>query len=287
MTIAIGFISKTPKTRMSDEESIIIMSADSQSTYGAVKRKNSNKIREIKFKNGEAIVAQAGSVELGDKAMEIMEELAAKTEINDYQTVADVAAKSLKTVRDYLKDLDKDIVSDWEKYFWESHYLELLTGSYFGETPYLHKIDIKNCIHTRVQSFDAIGVGRDLGYMLLNEFAQLDPDLQFGDLIAANVVDKVIENTNGCGHPIWIGFVHPPAPYEGGKSWSGIYPEFMSEDMAIQMRNQEKNLLEDRREKMIKALENTWGVMTDKEEIEAFRQRFKMPDKTKKRRKVK
>src|SRR5208282_4826644 len=104
VTIAIGLISKTTqfkKTRHSNitnctHNSVIVMASDSQSTYGSAKRVNPNKISEIEFLNGKIMVAQAGSVEFGDKVIEIMEKKAAVTKLEEPETAAKIALESLR-----------------------------------------------------------------------------------------------------------------------------------------------------------------------------------------------
>ncbi len=93
VTIAIGFIGrpkhKHPKLMWGDLP-IIIMASDSQSTHGSVKRVNPNKISVIDFSNGQILVAQARSVVLGDKFIEIMRKKADGKTLDDCETAINI-----------------------------------------------------------------------------------------------------------------------------------------------------------------------------------------------------
>src|SRR5208282_6612597 len=100
------------KTRHSNitnctHNSVIVMASDSQSTYGSAKRVNPNKISEIEFLNGKIMVAQAGSVEFGDKVIEIMEKKAAVTKLEEPETAAKIALESLRELQNHLIDWHK------------------------------------------------------------------------------------------------------------------------------------------------------------------------------------
>jgi len=89
------------------------------------------------------------------------------------------------------------------------HRLNLLVAYYFNEEPHLYKMDIYRGVYTRVASFEAIGGGESLGYYLLKENAKADPDFSQEMPIAISVVEKVIDNIDGCGRPTWVANVYP------------------------------------------------------------------------------
>jgi hypothetical protein len=213
MTIAIGVINqkKTQPTGSSGFRllSSIWMASDSQATYGATKRENPNKINVVDFVNGQILVAQADNVELGDKTIEKLRAKAKQIIMDTPETAINAVRSAMREVRLELLEWNKECVLDYEKFFWSEHRLNLLVGYFFNEKPYLYKMDIYRGLPAAVKSFEAIGGGEILGYFLLKEYAQADPDFEFGMPIAISVVDKVIDNVDGCGKPTWVGNVFP------------------------------------------------------------------------------
>jgi hypothetical protein len=210
VTIAIGLIhrQKTDKLRLG-ELPAIWMASDSQTTYGSTKRENPNKINVIDFANGQILIAQADSVELGDRTIEKLRRRAKDVSMIDFETAVNTVRLALLEVRSELMDWNKGCNIDLEKFFWTEHRLNLLIGYFFKGNPYLYKMDIYRGIPTAVNSFEAIGGGESLGYFLLKENAQANPDFEYGLPIIISVVEKVIDNVDGCGRPTWVGHVFP------------------------------------------------------------------------------
>jgi len=218
VTIAIGLIRRYRKTPPKQSEGFtelpaIWMASDSQATYGSTKRENPNKINSIEFTNGAILVAQADSVEIGDSVIEKLRQKARQTEMDSPESAIKTVRAALLEVRTELLEWNKGCVIDLEKFFWTEHRLNLLVGYYFNQQPYLYKMDIYRGIPTPVNSFEAIGGGESLGYFLLKEYSKSDPDFSNAMPIAISVVDKVIDNVDGVGRPIWVNNVYPiPGP---------------------------------------------------------------------------
>src|SRR2546423_14321180 len=100
VTIAIGLIGKLRR----EGDSIAVLS-DSQTTYGAAKSLDAQKISVIAFPDAQVLVAQAGSSDLADKAIEIMQKRAKDQVLEDYETVAKVAQESVREVRTHLIEI--------------------------------------------------------------------------------------------------------------------------------------------------------------------------------------
>jgi hypothetical protein len=118
----------------------------------------------------------------------------------------------VREVRKHLTDVNQACnFSDdaWRRYFKENNF-ELIVGYFFNRTPYLYTIDIDWCLSTLVRgAYLAIGVGKDLGEFLLGEYWHLDPGFENAWPIAVSVVEKVIDNVNGCDRPTRMGIVYP------------------------------------------------------------------------------
>src|SRR6266496_434482 len=98
VTIAIGLISKTGRFQPG-QVGQIVMASDSQTTYpGNQKRTDAKKINVVEFSNGKILVAQAGSAELADKAIEIMQAKAQGVELQDAETAPKLAQESIREI---------------------------------------------------------------------------------------------------------------------------------------------------------------------------------------------
>jgi len=197
VTIAIGMIRK----------GCVILAADSQTTEDKIKRKDSLKINVIEFANAKALVTYAGSVALGEMAIDILRRKAADTIVDKPETIMVVAQETVREVRLYQVALNKDIVTDWVKFFWENNPLELLVGYYYKDQPHLYVAEIYRATATAIKNHVTIGIGRELGDFLLAEYAGYSPenDGDFGMALAVYVVEKVKDFVNGCGGKTRLG----------------------------------------------------------------------------------
>jgi hypothetical protein len=211
VTIAIGLISK-PK-RAKGYPPTIFFASDSQTTYGSTKSHDAQKINVVNFHDAQMLVAQAGMAELSDKAIEIMRRLAKETPFEDSETGAKIARQAVREIRNHLYELNKGCVSSdegWKRFFLEQNYFQLLIGYHFERVPFMFTVDIDLCMAIPVKApYVAIGGGKNMGEFLLREYAQAIPDFEYGDIIAAAVVEKAIDNVDGCGRPTWMGYSTP------------------------------------------------------------------------------
>jgi hypothetical protein len=206
MTIAIGLISQKL-----GPDPAILMACDSQLTRETTKRLDSRKIRIIEFSNAQVLVAQAGSDALSNKAIDIFAKKAKDRPLLEEETPVKLLEESVREVRKHLIDVNQGCnFSDdgWRRYFKE-HNFELMLGYCFNRIPCLYTIDIDWCLPTAIRtSYVAIGVGRDLGEFLIREYSQSDPEFKYAWVTSVSVVEKVIDNVNGCDRPTWVGIVY-------------------------------------------------------------------------------
>jgi 20S proteasome alpha/beta subunit len=205
----------------------IILASDSQTTYpGGQKRLDSRKMTIVEFANARVLVAQAGSADLADKAVEILQRNAKEIKVANVETVPQTIQAAVREVRNYLMEVNKGCNfsdADWKSFFRDDNAFTLLFGYYFEIKPHLYTVDIDWCLAVPVRtSFKAIGCGATLGEFLLKQYSEAVPDFEHGDVIATSVVEKVIENVEGCGRPSWVGIIeHVPdskaAGYPGYK----------------------------------------------------------------------
>lgn len=211
VTIAIGLISKSKNSRFSRGQ--IVLASDSQTTFGATKSLDAKKISIVQFANNSILVAQAGAVDLADRVIEIMREKAKSVPMETSETAARIAQESIREVRNHLTELNKGCnFSDdaWKRFFRDENAFALLLGYYLNGKPYLFTIDIDWCLPIPIKnSYKAIGCGADLGEFLLREHWQADPDFAYSEVIATSVIEKVVDNMDGCGRPTWVAITNP------------------------------------------------------------------------------
>lgn len=202
------------------------MASDSQTTYpGGQKRLDARKITVVKFANANILVAQADSADLADKAIENLQRIAKDIKVEDAEAIPKAVQSAVREVRNYLVDLNKGCsFSDdaWKRFFRDDNAFTLLFGYYFQGNPYLYTIDIDWCLPIPVKNkFKAVGRGAALGEFLLKEFGESSPDFEFGEIISTAVVEKVIENVEGCGRPSWFGIVEHVSDSKAGSDFEG------------------------------------------------------------------
>jgi hypothetical protein len=188
VTIAIGLISK--KVTLRDTERIVL-ACESETTFEVAKNQDAKKLNVIEFENGKALAVYSRSIKMGDAVIETMQRRAKDKRIENADTVVNVAKDSMREVRTYLQEINKNVLIDWHRYFWDDYPLELLVAYFFDGNPYLYALHIDTVIPSRVKgNFIGIGIGKDLAEFLLREYSLADPDFEFGDLIATAVIEK-------------------------------------------------------------------------------------------------
>jgi hypothetical protein len=157
------------------------------------------------------LVAQAGSAGLGDKAVEIMRRKSKGRNVENDQTVPDIAADALKEIRNHLKAVNQGIISSddgWKRFFLEDNYVELMVGYFYNKIPYLFTIDIDWALPIPVNhQYKGIGIGGTMAEFFLREYGQSDPGFDLAYPISVSVIEKVVDNVDGCGRPAWVGIL--------------------------------------------------------------------------------
>ena len=170
---------------------------------------NAKKINIIDFANARILTVQSGKAREAALAIKTIQSKAKGVKIEDYKTIKNVFEESIREVR-------KSLLEGWN--FTEDRaktYLQLeadcqfLVAFYFSGEPYLLHIDNYFCTlcPTDNEDYAAIGIGNDLAKYLLKEYKQVDPNFEYADLIATDVIEKVKANVKDCDGPTWIGIV--------------------------------------------------------------------------------
>ena len=188
------------------------MAADSQTTKGIAKLPGTQKIREIKFANGKALIAESGSASLSNNVIEFFQNKAKEKQIEDELTVAKLAEESVREIRGQITSLhpEKNAPEDWQNYFLQdNNYFELMVAYYFNGKPCLYKLNPLWCIPVKATSyFMTSGIASDLANYILTEHTEPAMDGNFARVIAIKVVQDAIEYVEGCGSPPRVATLH-------------------------------------------------------------------------------
>jgi len=117
----------------------IVVASDSQTTYGGRKRNDTEKIDRVKFKNAEALIAQAGDTEWGTIVVEHVKDEAAQKEIDDRWALAYMVDGQVDALqRRYMKGFDiLNPKSEDFKNTFEGHKMSFMMAHYHDEKPFI------------------------------------------------------------------------------------------------------------------------------------------------------
>jgi hypothetical protein len=166
----------------------------------------------VVFTNAEILVAQAGLAELADRAVDLMQQKAVGVSVENPDSVMDVAVSAVRQIRNDLWQLNhlSDFSQKEAEQFFFDYQFELLLGFCCKKKPHLFTLNLSMCVPLPVKGrYRAIGIGADLAEYLIRQYAVNDPEFSYAYLIAGSVVQRVIDNVDGCGLPVWIGLSYP------------------------------------------------------------------------------
>ena len=143
VTIIVGIICKDA----------IVIASDSQTTSGARKATDSDKVSVLQLQDAKALVAQSGSSVLGARAVEILEGLAANQPLSDRRSVADLAQKAMRLLTQELraKNCDCSMEELHEILRKQGLECELMLAHYFDGQPYIYTVNLLIGIANKAQ----------------------------------------------------------------------------------------------------------------------------------------
>jgi 20S proteasome alpha/beta subunit len=206
VTIIIGIISKNA----------IVVASDSQTTYsssfGAAQRLDTAKITPIEFSNAFALVAQSGDATLSGRAVEILADMAKGKSVSDYRTVADIAQKAVRQVKEELREQNLGCsMEDLHEYISkESLHFELMIAHYHDEKPYIFTIDFAVGIASKKpHNYTAIGCGSGIASYILSWFDITSMEWLHAGLAAIYTIEEVKKVDPYCGGKPKMAFLTP------------------------------------------------------------------------------
>jgi 20S proteasome alpha/beta subunit len=199
----------------------VVLAADSQTTYYPSKILGTNKISEVKFANGSALVAEAGFVTLSNEAVGIFRKKAVTTEIKNEETIANLCKESVFEVRRnqiglYAKR--RYSLVEWQNFFRDQQQFFLTVAYYHQNKPHLYDITLSECVLRPPQfNFIVSGIGETVGNYVLKEEHDLSGGFdkmssELASVIAIKVACVAADYVDGCGRPIMAAMIRKPSP---------------------------------------------------------------------------
>ncbi len=190
-------------------QSGILVAADSRTTQtNGYVRDDSIKIHQIIFQNGTAIVGHSGNAEVGNMAVEIIQQNATGKTMTDYRFVADLVSESLADVKSRIRKQFHGTSEELQRHF-ENYDFSLLIANYFDSKPYLFTCDFSIGIadHKKGVSLIALGCGGPLGLFVFQgmDFTAMSFSKAFPALIYG--IKKVKQFDPRCGGQTQVGIV--------------------------------------------------------------------------------
>jgi 20S proteasome alpha/beta subunit len=196
-------------------DNVIVMASDSQTTYnsstGAIQRLDTPKISTLEFSNGEALVAQSGDVTLSSRAVEILTDMAKGQAITDYRTVADMAQKAVRKVKEELREQNLDCNAEQlHEYIRQNElHFSLMIAHFHDKKPYIYTIDFAIGIASKTSHlFSAIGCGSGIATYILTWFNfGLKTRFTHAMLAAIYAIEEVKKVDPYCGGKVKVGMI--------------------------------------------------------------------------------
>ena len=214
MTLIVGIVCKKA----------IVVASDSQTTWGTGKSYDANKMSELKYPYGRALIAESGAVVTSTETVDQLSKLAGDRKLFDQHLLSGLAEMAVRKARDKLRFQNFECSSEELQNFIERNELnsELMIAHYENGKPRIDTISLALGISQRAKSFfEAVGSGSDLATYLLGDLCQRDMEEQTASVIAVHVVEIVKRHDPYCGGPTKLGIL-PYGENEVSEAMKGI-----------------------------------------------------------------
>ena len=195
VTIIVGIICKDK----------IVLTSDSQTSFGSSKRTDTNKISVVKFAdNNPVLVAQSGNAELSSRAIEQFEKLAKTTQFDDYR-------RPVEAMEEALRLLKQDVIrlNNWEsnrelahEFFQDlDNNFSLMIAYYYGAPPlpYLYTVSFWPGIAARQYGYSTLGCGSTVAEFILSRSKVSEMETSYAIMTAIYTVEEVKKVDAFCG----------------------------------------------------------------------------------------
>lgn len=186
----------------------VVLASDSQVTTGTGKRTDSTKMENVEFSNFPVLVAQAGSVLLTNRFVDIFRQLADKVAAKTPDEVGRVAQTAMRMLRTELRELHFDCSSEELSgiLLKSGDQAAVMMGFFMDEKPHLITINLDYATYQKSRfDFETEGCGAPLGQYILTEYSSPTMDVYAATMAAIYTVEMVKKHDAYCGGPTRVG----------------------------------------------------------------------------------
>jgi hypothetical protein len=187
------------------------MAADSQTTWDSGKKWDTQKLRDIGYGLGRALIAEAGAVITSTSIVDHLEQLV-ESPGSSGRSISDLAEAAVRKTRDKLRFQQFDCSSEeLERFIQRNEMSCALMIAHYADGPRIDTVTLDFGISQQAKTFfECIGSGSDLATYLLGELCEPGKDTRTNCLIGALVVEIVKRHDQYCGGPVRIGVLRKP-----------------------------------------------------------------------------
>lgn len=194
----------------------IVMAADGQITAGNTKLPATTKLFPVKFKNGYALVGEAGNTGLSGRSLQEMGSMAKGAMILNERTVPKTALAAMQVVRRELRARNFECsIGELNRQIKDQGDCHWLVGYMFGLKSALFHVCMSSGSTTPILSpHAAIGTGRQLAEYLLAHVTWPGMNIVEAEMAATYVVEEVKKFDLHCSGQTQVAFVGPSIAIE-------------------------------------------------------------------------
>lgn len=186
----------------------VVLASDSQVTSGTGKRTDSTKMETVDFSHFPVLVAQAGSVLMTNRFVDMFQLAAEGVEAKTPDEVGIVAQTTMRKLRNELRELHFNCSSDELSEILRREGIEagIMLGFYMGGKPHLITINLNYATYQKSRFyFETEGCGSPLGQYILTEYSDATMDIYAATMAAIYTVEMVKKHDAFCGGPTKVG----------------------------------------------------------------------------------
>jgi 20S proteasome alpha/beta subunit len=207
----------------------IVLASDSRTTNpDGTHRDDTKKISILKFADGnEALVAQAGNADLGERVVEILTSMASTIPLNDRRAGADAAQDAISELKNQLRLQFKGTAEELQKHLNDYHF-ELMLVYFFEEVPCIFTLDlVLGQSIPKKYSIYSIGCGSILADFCLKGFEVEKMPFNHAMTTAIYAIEEVKQFDSRCGGETQIG----KCEFKDGRSKALLIDSGMTENL--------------------------------------------------------
>jgi 20S proteasome alpha/beta subunit len=200
MTQIIGIVCQESDGESLSQRDAVVIACESQYTTGNSKTTDAQKLSIIEFKNGQALIAEAGPTTNSARAVRYISEAARETIIETEYSVSGIIEQALKKIRNEML-----VLSGGENYPWdekESFFkaqgrkFGLMAAYFHGEEPikkrpHLVKMELVDEFATHEFPFASLGSAASLTDFIFKKITNKKLRWEFAIPLAIHVIEQV------------------------------------------------------------------------------------------------